>query len=154
MTVVATSAGVWRGYGAIGIVLLPPLVGGCTTMLRGTTESIMIDSTPSGAVCMAVSDGQERGMVVTPAVVQVPRSAAPIELHCRAAGFRETVLTLRPVTSIQASGSILLDMPSVLTDAASGSIYEYPSEVNVRLLPETGLIIEDQSSPPPAEAEP
>ena len=64
-----------------------------------------------------------------------------------AAGFAETDQPLQPIVSFRGTGSPLLDLPLILADRASGSVYDYPDRISVRMVPDTGLVIGSQAPP-------
>ncbi|MFO1079147.1 MAG: hypothetical protein U1E23_00770 [Reyranellaceae bacterium] len=112
------------------------LSNGCATAINGTSQAILVRSTPDGAQCHFEAAGQLLGTATTPGQVKVPRATHPISVVCRQPGYEEARTTLHSTAltpSLPARNLILL--AGALADTASGARNSYPSPVHLRLDP-------------------
>ncbi len=107
---------------------------GCATLSGGTTETITINSVPSGAT-VTVDGG---ATYTTPTSVDLSRKKDHI-ITVEKAGYKKKTLSLgrdfRGLSTV--GGNILWLLPGVIVDAASGGMYEFKEKsVTVSLEPE------------------
>lgn len=114
-------------------------LGGCASVTRGTTESISIASTPSGAVA-DVAGLEVPTTCVTPCVVQAKRNA-DIVVTVSKEGFEPQVIPLTKDISGSGgagfAGNLLLGgIVGMGVDAATGAAMDHkPNPVIVTLQP-------------------
>lgn len=107
---------------------------GCASMFTGTSSNINITSTPSGADCDLAGHG-----VHTPGNILIPKSSSNLTVNCQKQGY-EAGST--PVQSTFNSTTLLNILTvyflviGTVVDFATGAAWEYPSNVNVNLVPE------------------
>jgi hypothetical protein len=70
-------------------------LGGCATVVRSSSADVHLVTRPGSARCDLSGAGGWQAAVDTPAVLAIPRAAAPITVVCRAPGFRRTVASLQ-----------------------------------------------------------
>lgn len=110
-------------------------LGGCATIVEGTTQPIMVEVVPSTGTCVITRQGETIG-ASTPdqRVVVVSKSMNDLEFDCSAAGHqpRREVLSssLSPAT---VASFFLLDFG--LVDAATGAWKKYPEKITIVLQP-------------------
>lgn len=100
----------------VGIVLL----SGCATILSGTSQTVKVNSVPSGAKVQV--DGIDRG--VTPAALKLKKGNEGQIITLKMEGYETK--TFQPETSF--NGVAILNMFSLLgwgIDAVTGAIYKY-----------------------------
>lgn len=79
-------------FGLVAILLVP---AGCTTVARGATESVRIESNPAGASVVVAKDGVTLGECgTTPCEVTLEREAAPFLVTFAKTGCQLQTLVL------------------------------------------------------------
>jgi uncharacterized protein YceK len=119
------------------VVLVALALGGCATIVRGTTEDVAIQTEPTGAEAKT-SNGF--GCPETPCVLNVPRKD-PFILTVAKAGYHSEQVTVG--TAIQGGGTAGLvgnvvggGIVGVVVDASSGAANDHvPNPVIVKLKP-------------------
>lgn len=95
---------------------------GCATLSGGTTETISINSVPSGAT-VTIDGG---ATYTTPTSVDLSRRKDHV-ITVEKAGYKKATLSpgrdFRGLSTI--GGNILWLLPGVIVDAASGGMYEF-----------------------------
>jgi hypothetical protein len=129
------------------------VAGGCATVVRGTSQTINIDSQPSGAQCTLTRDGQTVGSLVTPGQITVSRSRRAIKAICRKADYQDTgdFLAAERDSAVPAPGIPplgLLVVANNMVDMASGAYAQYPASFKV------WLVVPNGSSADPASMAP
>ena len=106
------------------------VMSGCATLMQGTTQSIGISSTPTGAAVMV--DGIERGR--TPLVVDLKRKDHHF-VKIEMAGYMPFETTFTRSTSGWVWGNIVFGgLIGLAVDAISGGLYKLtPTEINAAL---------------------
>jgi len=112
------------------LILLSCLLGGCATLTNGTTQSIPVSSSPSGASVFA--DGQHVG--TTPCTVELSRSASHV-ITLERDGYEGTAVHLtREISAMTAGNLIFGGLIGLGVDAVSGANFRLvPEQVNVSL---------------------
>jgi hypothetical protein len=123
----------------VGIVCLAIVNAGCSTAIRGTSESLHIGSNPEPAECVLTRDGETLGKVTTPGQITVKRDRKPIDVHCTKDGYDDG----REVMNSRADHygyfyygpSIVAGVVAIsaLVDMASGANLHYHTAVMVKL---------------------
>jgi uncharacterized protein YceK len=126
---------------AFSLILLL-LTSGCATLLQGTTQQIMVSSTPAGAT--VVVDGSMR--FTTPAALDLARKESH-KLEINLDGYHPEIVNLRSVSSNMAAGNIVAGgLIGFAVDYSNGAAFRLvPELVKVNLRP-----IEVVSQDPPA----
>lgn len=118
-----------------GWACLVVLLGGCATIVEGTTQNILVEVVPPTGTCVLSRKGEVLG-ASTPdrRVVNVSKSMNDISFSCSAPGHesKEEVLSSSLSTATVAS-FFLLDFG--LVDAATGAWKKYPERLTVVLQP-------------------
>lgn len=117
-------------------VMLAVGLSGCASIIKGTTQSIAITTTPvSGANCM-LSSKEGNWPVVTPGVVRVDKTKEDILVRCTKAGYQDGVATIPSNFQGWTLGNLLLGgVIGLGVDAATGAMNEYPHAFNVPMYP-------------------
>lgn len=113
-------------------------LSGCATIVSGSTQSIKIDSNPSGALVYVAdvkTPGQRSQIGVTPAKVSVKTTGIIITVEKE--GYSSTTVSLHQKMNPWVWGDIALTSPlSTSIDTSTGASKEYdPTEYNVELVP-------------------
>ena len=107
---------------------------GCASMFTGTTSTINVTSTPTGADCDLAGHG-----VHTPGNIVISKSPDDITANCQKEGYlagsTRVESSFNPVTLVDT----LLMLPGVLAyiiDFSTGAAFEYPEQVSINLIKE------------------
>lgn len=113
------------------------LLGGCATVVSGTTQTIGINTDPQGADCQFSRKGVLVGRVnPTPGTVQVSKDYENVAVLCRKDDFDDTAGVIGSEFQAMTLGNILLGgIIGVVVDAASGAMMKYPESVSFTLVP-------------------
>jgi hypothetical protein len=68
---------------------------GCASLVNSRTAEVRIATQPVQAHCTLSGEDDYRAEIDSPAVIAIPRAAAPITVECTAAGYRRTVASLQ-----------------------------------------------------------
>lgn len=113
------------------------LLGGCATIIDGSSQEITINTNPKGAECVLERQGVPVGQISkTPGTVVVKKTKYDMKISCDKPGY-ETA------TYLNHSGSAGATFGNIVAggfigwgiDSASGSDNKYDSPVNITLVP-------------------
>lgn len=115
------------------------LATGCATVVKGRSQILAVNTDPVGAACtLRRNDGAVGGVSPTPGTIQVSKSSTPIEVTCVLHGYLETSVRVSPAIQGWTAGNALFGgVVGLVVDAGSGAIHEYPTEIVVKLTPES-----------------
>ena len=120
---------------AAGFVLGLLSVGGCATVLDGTSQSMRINSSPRSAVCEAARQGEVLGSTsASSPVLQLTKSRHDILLTCSAPGY-ETASAVIPSSASSNGVASIFVFDLGITDYVTGALNKYPSAASVTLKP-------------------
>ena len=138
----------------LGVLAFCAILGGCASVTRGTTETISISSTPSGAE--AEISGLETPMTcVTPCAVVAKRNA-DISVTVQKEGYQpQTVQLTKEIPAAGAAGFagnvIAGGLIGMGVDAATGAATDHkPNPVIVTLQPKSAASSSRRHKPKPA----
>jgi len=126
---------------AIATLLLAVVpLAGCATAIEGTTQDIAVVTTPAGAACVLVRDGQQIGVIAaTPGSSRIEKSKYDITITCKKDGFEDGVVVDESGTAAASVGSFVAD--TVITggllgtaDSISGADNKYDSTMTITLV--------------------
>ena len=115
----------------------------CSSMMSGTTQSVKVDSTPSGAKVFIATKDKKTGVFgprseagVTPIMVDISRKDGAIILEKE--GYKPAEVALVKSMNSWMWGNVLLgSLLSTSIDTSTGASNEYdPGEYTVELSPE------------------
>jgi hypothetical protein len=110
---------------------------GCATIVIGTDSNTYLDTTPQHAHC-DLQGHKFDAVVTTPAGVTLPASAAPIEVTCKASGYRQAIAKLDTSIDGWIAGNLLIGgMIGLIVDSATGAGRKFPPKLTLVLEPET-----------------
>ena len=106
------------------------LASGCAAINNGVYQKITVSTEPANAICELSQEGVVFSILVGgETAYNVHRDMNPIVVTCSKKGFKETSVTLNPVTDNH--GEVIVSFGFL--DAAIGSNYSYPEDVFVSL---------------------
>jgi hypothetical protein len=112
-------------------------LGGCATVVKGTTQEIVVDTNPTGASCtVARGNAQIAVLSATPGTVQVSRSKDSLTVACMKAPEYPTPTTqiVEPAFNGVTLGNVLIGgLIGVVVDASTGANHTYPEKVMIDL---------------------
>jgi hypothetical protein len=113
------------------------LTSGCATLTKGTSQTVTVDTDPSGAACTLTRDAKPVAFVnPTPGSVPVEKAQGTISVACTKQGFLEAAGDLASEFQAMTFGNILFGgIVGVVVDAASGAMHRYPDRVTITLIP-------------------
>ena len=135
---------------ALAFCSIVPLTG-CATILAGKTQTVSIDSNPSGARCELRREGRVIGSVEkTPGAVTITKTKHDIDVICTKEGFGESKAFAESGTEGATFGNIILGgLVGWGVDSAVGADNKYPEMVAVNLAaPPSSSAIASTFAPP------
>lgn len=130
------------------VLCLLPFTG-CATIMEGSGQSVTIATDPAGALCNVDRAGTHLGTVAnTPGSLRIDKSKNDLAVSCTKDGYQTASVNQSPKFVGTTFGNVLIGgLVGVVVDAATGSNFEYPTEVRLNLAPVAG-------TPPPAATGP
>lgn len=127
----------------IGVSLLPAVLsaaavlGGCATLVKGSSQSIIVTTDPPGAICTLTRKGKEIAIVnPTPGTITLDKSKDAVAVSCKKAGYLESAGTVGSEFQAMTFGNILFGgLIGVAIDAGSGAMSQYGTSVTLTLIP-------------------
>jgi len=122
-----------------GLLLsLAVLSSGCATLTKGGSQTVTVDTDPSGAMCTLTRDAKPVAVVnPTPGSVPVDKAKGAIAIACTKPGFLEAAGNLASEFQAMTFGNILFGgIVGIVVDAASGAMHQYPDTVKLTLIPD------------------
>lgn len=122
---------------------------GCATITTGASQSVLVDTEPSGAICRFSRLDKEIGVVnPTPGMLHVDKSIYPLAAACTKDGFYPAGGLLNSNYQPMTMGNVLFGgIIGITVDAASGagSIYDASIKVSLKKIESVNLnhIIDD-----------
>lgn len=112
--------------------------GGCSSVLEGTTQDIVVSTKPSGADCDFVRGGHTIARVSpTPGSATVDKTRHDITIQCELEGYRKATYLNKSDYAAASFGNLIAGgIIGVGVDAVSGAQNKYTSPVNIVLTPE------------------
>lgn len=122
-----------RSHKPIGLLFGLLALGGCATVLDGTSQSMRVNSSPRSAVCEATRQGEVLGSTsaVSP-VMQLTKSRHDVVLTCSAPGY-ETASAVIPSSASSNGVASIFIFDLGITDYVTGALNEYPSAASITL---------------------
>jgi len=122
-----------RGIIVVSAVALA--LGGCATVVEGTSQSVAISTQPPGASCTVSREGVQLSAVLsTPGSVKIDKSKRDITVTCSKEGYQTTSVNYSSSFNGMTFGNIILGgAVGAVVDASTGANYNYPKEVTMAL---------------------
>lgn len=114
--------------------LLAVTLGGCSTLIDGISQTIRVNSDPTGARCSFTRDGKVIAEVTTPGRIQVDKDKRDIQAVCSAEDYDDRVVTLRSGLAPASFANVVGTLGVGWTvDSLTGADNAYPEVVTVIL---------------------
>ena len=118
------------------IILLSALyLSGCATIMEGTSQEVLINTTPEGASCALTREGQTIARVdPTPGAATIKKTKDDLTIICTKAGYEKATYINKSGNEGATLGNIILGGGiGWAVDSANGSDNKYDSPVNISL---------------------
>lgn len=106
-------------------------LGGCASIMTGTTQRLAVNSTPSGANCQLTRDNKKIGSVVTPGQVEVSKSAYSILVDCNRSGVRGQAIVESSLQAATFGNALVGGAIGAGVDFYTGAAHAYPPTITV-----------------------
>jgi hypothetical protein len=125
-----------RRIAGVLAVLAVAMLSGCATITQGSSQTVTVDTRPTGAAC-ALSRGGDKFAVInpTPGTISVDKSSKAISVSCTKEGYQESAGVLESFQAMTFGNIIFGGLIGVAVDAASGAMNKYPPMVTLTLIP-------------------
>lgn len=144
----------------IAIGMLTIGVGGCASITKGTTQTLVFNVEPDSARCMLTRDGDgEIGSISAKSnTVTVGKDKDDIIVKCTAPGYKQKVTRL--VSSAETAGvvgGVFIDLG--ITDMVTGAMWTYPNTTTISMekedasTPQAAVPAPQPAATPPAAAD-
>lgn len=118
-------------------------LSGCASIIKGSNQDIAFNTGDvEGATCVVTggSKNEVNDTVVTPGVLELPRSKKALLVNCTKPGMGSGTKSVKGNLEPWLAGNLLFGgLPGITIDAFTGSIHKYPGEINVTMVQE-GII--------------
>ena len=117
---------------AAGAVLA---LGGCSTIVDGQSQTIGVNTSPTGARCVLMREGAQIGVVdPTPGTVTIEKTKYDIIVNCEKEGYQEASFINKSDVNSATFGNIILGGGvGWAIDSATGSDNKYQGTVDITL---------------------
>lgn len=113
------------------------ILGGCSSIIEGTSQQITVNTNPPGANCSLNRQGLSIARInPTPGATTIKKDKYDISISCTKKGYQEaTYLNHSGVAGATVGNIILGGGIGWAIDSASGADNKYDSPVNITLIP-------------------
>ncbi len=124
---------------AIVAASLLATASGCSTITKGSSQSLTVNTAPPGANCTVSREGMVLGIIGrTPGTLQIEKDKDTITVACHKEGYSEATGILDSSFQAMTFGNILFGgVIGLAVDGATGAMHQYPSVITVALTPES-----------------
>lgn len=114
------------------------LLAGCSSIIEGTSQEIIINTNPPGADCSLVREGISIAHVnPTPGATTIKKTKHDITIECVLEGYQKATFLNNSGAAGATFGNIVLGGGiGWAIDSASGSDNKYESPVNITFVPD------------------
>jgi hypothetical protein len=115
-------------------------VAGCATIVKGTTQSVALDTPGApGAACELSSPGVGTQTVATPATIVLEKSQHSVSVTCRKPCYQDGVGVIASYTEGMAAGNVIAGgIIGLGVDAATGAMNKYADRTSITMIPIQG----------------
>jgi len=118
-------------------------LGGCATVIEGTSQEITVNTNPPGASCVLnrkadakVAETEIGRIVPTPGKVKIKKTKYDINIVCDKEGYQQSTYMDHSGAAGATAGNIILGGGiGWAIDSAAGSDNKYDTPINVTLVP-------------------
>jgi hypothetical protein len=130
-------------------------LAGCSSIIEGRSQEIVINTNPPGATCALVRNDMPIGTVApTPSAILIEKTKYDIVIKCDKDGYQQTTYFNKSGAAGAIFGNIVLGGGiGWAIDPATGSDNKYDSPVNITMLPEENTLASAPSHHHPVQTE-
>lgn len=124
----------------LAATVLSTMLFGCATITKGVNQTVSVD-TPGvpGAACTLKSEGIGTVKLVTPKVINLPKSQHSVEVKCTKPCYTDGVGVIASNTEGMAAGNVIVGgVIGLGVDAATGAMNKYSPSVQIAMQPLPG----------------
>jgi hypothetical protein len=124
---------------AAAVLVAASSLAGCSSVIEGTSQEILVNTNPAGANCALEREGNVIARIPqTPGGATIKKTKHDITVRCTKDGFQEATYLDHSGAAGATFGNIVLGGGvGWAIDSASGADNKYDSPVNVSLVPAT-----------------
>lgn len=110
---------------------------GCSSIVEGTTQNLLVNTNPAGASCAVMREGVNIGTVPnTPGTVMVKKTKHDITVVCAMSGYQQATYINKSGAAGATFGNIILGGGiGWAVDSATGADNKYDSHMNITMVP-------------------
>lgn len=114
------------------------LVSGCSSIIEGTSQEIVINTNPPGADCSLIREGISIAHVnPTPSAATIKKTKHDITIECELEGYQKATYFNNSGAAGATFGNIILGGGiGWAVDSAAGADNKYDSPVNITFVPD------------------
>ncbi len=116
------------------LVLFTAALPSCASIYDGDTQEIEIATTPLGARCQLIRDGETIGELTTPNTITVETLKHDIFIECRKKGYQKATFVNKSGLNTWVYGNVLTLGLGYGVDAYSGAQNQYTEKINISLV--------------------
>jgi hypothetical protein len=122
---------------AVAATFAASYLAGCSSVIEGTSQEILVNTNPPGAACQFLREGNVIASVpATPGGVTIKKTKHDITLKCNKQGYQEATYLNHSGAAGATFGNIVLGGGiGWAIDSASGADNKYDGVVNMTLVP-------------------
>lgn len=122
---------------ALVVAIAAASVAGCSSVIEGTSQEILVNTNPAGANCAFEREGNVIARIAqTPGGATIKKTKHDITVRCTMAGYQEATYLNNSGAAGATFGNIILGGGiGWAIDSASGADNKYDGVVNITLVP-------------------
>lgn len=121
---------------ALAILICSALAGGCASVFEGTTQDISVTTTPAGAHCMFLRNGEMIATVTsTPGKATIQKTRDDLVIVCSKRGYSAATFVNKSGLAMVAYANVLTAGLSWAVDSSRGADNKYQGQVDLALVP-------------------
>jgi hypothetical protein len=136
------------------VIFVAGNLGACSSIVEGTSQEIVINTTPAGASCaLNRKDTVIARVAPTPGAATIKKTKYDITVLCEKDGYQQATFLDKSGVAGATFGNIILGGGvGWAIDSASGADNKYDSPVNITLVPVGAAAPAAAPTPPPTAA--
>lgn len=134
---------------AVAAAIAASCLAGCSSVIEGTSQEILVNTNPPGANCQFLREGNVIASVpATPGGVTIKKTKHDITLKCSKQGYQEATYLNHSGAAGATFGNIVLGGGiGWAIDSASGADNKYDGVVNMSLVPASAEVVAAAAAP-------
>jgi len=114
-------------------------LSGCASIVKGSSETIAINTIPGVRAACTLSNGRGTWRVATPGRVRVKRSMDDMDVTCSSPGYTDAEGTIPSDFQTWTLGNLLIGgLVGLIVDWSTGAINDYDNRFEIPIYPSQG----------------